>query len=381
MSTDLKNVVIVGASTAGATLARALENKLPSTHRIVLIDAQDFAFWPISGLRAAVVPGWEDKSFKSLAGFFPASSRHVLLSKTKVVELGKGFLKVDVANSELGFSEEIAFDIAVLALGSTYAFPMRPLGTSLVDVKQPFIDAQNALKSGQDNIVIVGGGTVGIEYAGEIIAAYPKKSVTLISGSDRLLNDEWPIKLSNKLEVELTSRKVKVVYGERVEKDLLSAGRGTVVLKDGTSIDADLIVNATGTTPNTKIISSTDSGALNASGFVTVEKTLRITSTNPSSPLVTSTYFAIGDIANNTGGPTAIKAGNDAATTATNILATISSKSLSEVPAPLHGLVVPVGPSGGGSALPYVGVVGGILTGLAKGKGLMIGNFAKLYAA
>lgn len=235
--------------------------------------------------------GWEDKSFKSLAGFFPASSRHVLLSKTKVVELGKGFLKVDVANSELGFSEEIAFDvrlslalvfsfssplpeahprpcllgsikIAVLALGSTYAFPMRPLGTSLVDVKQPFIDAQKALKSGQDNIVIVGGGTVGIEYAGgellifclrtrrtkrslsscfpstpEIIAAYPKKSVTLISGSDRLLNDDWPIKLSNKLEVELTSRKVKVVYGERVEKDLLSAGKGTVVLKDGTSID------------------------------------------------------------------------------------------------------------------------------------------------
>lgn len=140
---------------------------------------------------------------------------------------------------------------------------MRPLGTSLAEVKQPFIDAQNALKNGLDNIVIVGGGSVGIEYAGgeqtrlvsflprveqsqltffflsEIIAAYPKKSVTLVAGAERLLNDDWPIKLSNKLEAELKSRNVKVVYGERIEKEVLSAGKGTVSLKDGTVIEGE----------------------------------------------------------------------------------------------------------------------------------------------
>ncbi|KAL7416583.1 hypothetical protein BDY24DRAFT_412755 [Mrakia frigida] len=146
MSKDLKNIVIVGASAAGAGLARALENKLPSTHRIVLIDANEFAFWPISALRAAVVPGWEEKSFKSLQGFFPKGSRHVMLSKTRVVELGNGFVTVE----EDGKRREIAFDISVLALGSTYNFPMRALGSTLAQAKQPFIEAQQALKNTQN---------------------------------------------------------------------------------------------------------------------------------------------------------------------------------------------------------------------------------------
>lgn len=40
MTTELRNIIIIGASSTGAPLARALEKKLPSTHRVVLVDAQ-----------------------------------------------------------------------------------------------------------------------------------------------------------------------------------------------------------------------------------------------------------------------------------------------------------------------------------------------------
>lgn len=148
---------------------------------------------------------------------------------------------------------------------------MRALGSTLAQAKQPFIEAQQALKNTQNTIVIVGGGSVGIEYAGgqfqlvlqplrrvhfrleltstrplslssflvstEIISQYPKKSVTIIQSSNRLLSDAYPLKLSKKLQKDLESRGVRVVLGQRVEKDVANAGKGNVILKDGTIID------------------------------------------------------------------------------------------------------------------------------------------------
>lgn len=134
--------------------------------------------------------GWEGKSLKSLQGFFPSGSRHVLLSGTKVVELGDGFVYVDCSHPELGFpSERIEFDasllnlslfssdvpahprfaplsqICVLAIGSLYPFPMRPHSTTLIEAKQSYLESQIKIK-GFQNIVLVGGGACSIEYAG-----------------------------------------------------------------------------------------------------------------------------------------------------------------------------------------------------------------------
>ena len=68
----MQNIVIIGgkallpspmrdaktpASVAGHALANTLVPNLPETHRIVLIDAQDFAYWPLGSLRASCRPG------------------------------------------------------------------------------------------------------------------------------------------------------------------------------------------------------------------------------------------------------------------------------------------------------------------------------------
>ena len=57
MSENLKNVVIIGCASGGATLARLLEKTLPADSRLVLIEKNEFAYWPVGGLRAAVKAG------------------------------------------------------------------------------------------------------------------------------------------------------------------------------------------------------------------------------------------------------------------------------------------------------------------------------------
>jgi NADH dehydrogenase FAD-containing subunit len=45
-----------------------------------------------------------------------------------------------------------------------------------------------ALK-GATNVLVVGGGTLGVELAGEVLTDYPDKKVTLVHSRDRLLPD------------------------------------------------------------------------------------------------------------------------------------------------------------------------------------------------
>jgi flavin-dependent dehydrogenase len=58
---SIKNVVIIGLGLAGAPAAAELAKTLPKSHRVIGLSENDFAYYPIASLRAAVVPGWENK--------------------------------------------------------------------------------------------------------------------------------------------------------------------------------------------------------------------------------------------------------------------------------------------------------------------------------
>lgn len=112
MSTE-RNVVIIGLGLAGAGAAKLLADKLPPSHRVVGITEKDFGFFPIGSLRAAVVPGWEDKVTAPLDRLFPKGSRHIVLSKTKVVEIGLDYVVVDTVHE--GFTTKISFEYMIVA--------------------------------------------------------------------------------------------------------------------------------------------------------------------------------------------------------------------------------------------------------------------------
>lgn len=120
-STELKTVVVVGAGVAGIAVVNGLAKKLPSTHRLVLINEHDFGYWPIASLRGAVIPSWEDKVAVPLGAVFEAGSRHVLLSGTKVLSFTSHSVTVDKVHE--GFGTVIPFDFVVIATGK-FPFPL-----------------------------------------------------------------------------------------------------------------------------------------------------------------------------------------------------------------------------------------------------------------
>jgi hypothetical protein len=128
---QVQNIVIVGgtsflrpvsyeankaASCAGHTLANTLVPLLPPTHRIILIDASAYSYYPVAALRGAVVPGWEEKITVPLTteNVFGKSSPHQVVAPNKVVELKEGSLMLE---KEFEGSTELPFFVR---LNSTY---------------------------------------------------------------------------------------------------------------------------------------------------------------------------------------------------------------------------------------------------------------------
>ncbi|GFZ47033.1 hypothetical protein JCM24511_04259 [Saitozyma sp. JCM 24511] len=83
---DYHNIVIIGGRTQPCQ--RPCPN-LATTHRILLLDALDFGFWPIDGLRVTVVPRWEERVTAPLntSTVFPSGTAHGVIPPTKVFEL------------------------------------------------------------------------------------------------------------------------------------------------------------------------------------------------------------------------------------------------------------------------------------------------------
>ncbi len=65
-------------------------------------------------------------------------------------------------------------------------------------------------------IVIIGGGAVGIELAGEILDRYPKKSITIIQSGDKLLSNATDVgdKIKVSAKKALEDKGVKIVLSK-----------------------------------------------------------------------------------------------------------------------------------------------------------------------
>ncbi|GAA5874585.1 hypothetical protein JCM1840_002237 [Sporobolomyces johnsonii] len=383
----LQNVVCIGTGLAGTSAIEALADSLPPSHRIVAI-APVPGYWPIAALRAAVVPGWEDKPVAPLTNIFPAGSRHVILEGTSVVELRKNSVVIDKAHPELGFEgSEIKFDKCILATGSSYPFPCRPLpGSSAADIVDQLRSLQSQIAS-SSSILVIGGGPVGIEVAGEIAEFYngkdgrEKKTVTLVHSGERFIAEEgFKPKLGESLKGQLEALGVKVVLGKRVDVQGLptgavEGGAREFKLDDGEAVTADFIFLAFGNTPNTSLLSAFDPSILDASHRVKVQPSLQLTGYD--------NLFAVGDITDIPESKLFAHAQNHGPVVAKNIVALIKSgdkekAGLKSYKAGGRMIAVSVGFKGGAGQM-FGWVMGPWMVAFAKSKTLFIDNFKKLY--
>ncbi|RGP77768.1 oxidoreductase [Fusarium longipes] len=297
MTAGLKNVIVVGGSFVGLAAVKELAALLPVTHRVLLIEPHSHFHHLFAFPRFAVVPEHEHKAFIPYNGFFSSlqnSANHAIV-RARVVSLQKNQVTLD---RPWQGSTEISFDYAVVATGTRLQAPSNMQHDDKKTSVDYFKTYQQGIKAAK-SIAIVGGGAVGVQMATDLGEVYPEKKVTLIHSRDRLMQLYHP-KMDAIIRDRLQELGVDVITGTRAvipQQGLPTDGSEFVLeLKDGRKIPTNLVIPATGQTPNNQFLHNLQPTSghkiLNsANGFIQVLPTLQFA--DPSY----SNLYACGDIA------------------------------------------------------------------------------------
>jgi len=190
-SPQKQNVIVVGGGISGVTVAKGLSKKLDhSKFNLIVIEPRPHHIWLPSVARMVVT---SDKEIAETAVFpfdrFFAKGK-VVVERDRVVGIkeGKGEEagELKLASGETlpyrggyarrclrasHFNTRVGLLALVLATGSKWSGPI-DLPESEADLRQVVSQWRAKFKAAED-IVIVGGGAVGVELSGEIRDEYP----------------------------------------------------------------------------------------------------------------------------------------------------------------------------------------------------------------
>jgi NADH dehydrogenase FAD-containing subunit len=333
-------VAVVGGGYGGITAAKALDDVAD----VVLIEPRDAFVHNVAALRAVVDPDWTDRLFLPYDGLL--SRGHVLHDRAVAISAGA------VA---LGSGAEIGADYVVLATGSTFPYPAK------IDVDDDQVSAKAKLRATHDElgrasrVLLLGAGPVGLEFAGEIKAAWPQKAVTIVEPRPQLVAGRFPDAFRSALHAQLEELGVELLLGTSLrELPVTAPGRAgtfTVTTQESIDLTADIWFACYGATPNTRAFAAELSMARQPDGRVAVTPELRIPGHD--------TIFALGDVTAIPELKMARLAQQHAEVVAANIRAAIEGRDdlVAYQPA-ADAIVLPLGPGGGVSYAPEVGVLG-----------------------
>ena len=173
-----KDVVIVGASFGGLAAQRELSGR--KDVRVTLIDFKDYFEYTPGVLRCFVQPSF----LSHLTCPLPTPRNG---ERLRGAMCGANDQAVVVRDAH-GAERNVPYDYLVMAVGSTYADPIKPLQSepTLADRTMAWTAAAAKLKTA-NTVIIVGAGPVGIELAGEILTVYPNKHVIFIDMAPKIL--------------------------------------------------------------------------------------------------------------------------------------------------------------------------------------------------
>mmetsp|Transcript_21440 Transcript_21440/g.54996 ORF Transcript_21440/g.54996 Transcript_21440/m.54996 type:complete len:406 (+) Transcript_21440:177-1394(+) len=306
MGGQRRQVVVIGGSFAGRRAARQLRPHFDVT----IVDAKGFFEYTPAALRCMVHPEHATNVL------LPQPEGTVVATATDITAPaglgGKGHVT-------LSDGQQLSFDYCVVATGSSYSNPIKPDMTipASVATRTAQFKAESQKLSAAERIVIVGGGTVGVELAAEIVGRWRNKVVTLVASQRRLL-ERMPEGASKYAYKWLTARDVEVVLGERIEdwgeEGVDAEGRRVLVTSQARQLPADLVYRCIGFRACGDVVSSLlgADGLEGARSRVPVSRTLQVGSSG--------VIFAAGDCTNTTEEKNALNADLGASCVVENIL-------------------------------------------------------------
>jgi NADH dehydrogenase FAD-containing subunit len=277
-----QKIVVVGGGAAGHKIAYAMQH----ADDVTLVDPKDYLEVPMAVPRLMVAPG-------SLPALIPYRE---FLPKAELVQ---GRLKevregsIIVETSARPGTTEVPYDYLVLSTGSNYEGDLvKPVSGNVGQRLQHFRSVRKHLE-GASRVLIVGGGAVGIELAGEITETFPEKRVTVVEAGPRILplTSEKPRRWAAEF---LQGRGVEILTGERIVEPAatpsgnLDARGGQAVTDKGSRIDYDVGLWCVGLKPDASYLQAHFPEALDERGLIKVSADMRM--------LGQPRIFAVGDI-------------------------------------------------------------------------------------
>ena len=220
----------------------------------------------------------------------------------------------------LADGRKLAFDVCILALGSGYAEPIKPNATfpSTVPDRLAEYDRAHTSLAAATSVVVVGGGTVGVELAAEIVGKWTgrgAKKVTLVTSGKALLG-RMPARAGRLAAAWLRARGVELVENTRVAS--FGEHDGVVVLESGRRIPADVVYRCLGSPPCTSQLAIADAAPPEGAAIAVSDSLQVLRSKSVGGGDVVSNVFVAGDACSASGEKNALNADLNAALCATN---------------------------------------------------------------
>jgi NADH dehydrogenase FAD-containing subunit len=267
---------------AGAILA----GRLAEDFEVTVVAPTDYFEVPMAMPRLMVQPRYADRAIISIADALP-KARHI---RGKLVEWTDAGGLVDGAD---GARRMVTGDVSVLATGSHFAGGFVRSSSGSMEERKAVFRRLEASLSAARRILIVGGGPIGVEMAGEIVETWPGRSVTIVESGPRILAGT-----ANSASIHaakfLARRGVALLTGERVESpspgDGVSVGPGEARTASGKLVAYDIVLWCVGGRPNTDYLGGRFASRLDVDGRVRVTSRLLMEGEDR--------VFALGDITN-----------------------------------------------------------------------------------
>eukprot|EP00092_Neocalanus_flemingeri_P015668 GFUD01016959.1.p1 GENE.GFUD01016959.1~~GFUD01016959.1.p1 ORF type:complete len:376 (+),score=91.40 GFUD01016959.1:233-1360(+) len=322
------HVVIVGGGYAGLQVAVDLRK---AGVKFTIIDPKEYFHHCVGALRAAVNPEYAVKTAIPLKDAFGES----------FIQGSVESLDMEEKKVTLEGGKEVVFTHCVIAVGSLGPVPARTQKLAISDLLEECKEIGEVIAAAE-NIVIVGGGPVGVEMAGEITDKYKAKGVTIVSSSDKLICPDFNDKFNSSINSLVEGAGVKVIHGRVTNLPQLVANQiihQTVTVGDQ-EIEADLVLSCVGLPPNKTMIEKLVSAdSIDENHRIKVNEYLEVEG-HPS-------MFAIGDCCNTPEHKMAAFAGKHGELVASNIIKEASGQTTSQYKQAFVGMLVPFGTGAG----------------------------------
>jgi NADPH-dependent 2,4-dienoyl-CoA reductase/sulfur reductase-like enzyme/predicted CoA-binding protein len=272
------DVIVVGGGPAGIISAVTAKKYYPDKNILL-----------VKNIEKGVIPCGIPYMFYTLKdpqdnfmGNAPLEKNNIELRIDEVIKIDRQKNIIITKNNE-----EYKYKKLILALGSNPIVPqidgINTKGIYGIIKEMDYLKNLKEEIKKSKNIVIIGGGFIGVEFADEL-SNFKDLNVSVVEFLPNILGNSFDIEFSDKAKEELIKKNVKIYTNVKAEKINGNGKAESVLLSDGSILPADIVILGIGSRPN--IALAEDCRLKTSKKGISVDKNLKTSDKN---------IFAIGD--------------------------------------------------------------------------------------